>query len=226
MTAVPLVSLVHVTRAYRHARVTALHDVTITVGKGEYVAITGPSGCGKSTLLHILCGIEIPSTGSVLFAERCVQRHDEWIRLRARHVGLVFQAFNLLPTLTAIQNVEVPMFGVVRSRREREARSRYLIERVGLADRATHRPAELSGGEQQRVAVARSLANGPTLILADEPTGNLDSESARAILELLESCRRDDAATLVVATHDELVAERAERLVTLRDGRTVADGRL
>jgi putative ABC transport system ATP-binding protein len=151
-----------------------------------------------------------------------VYRHHDWVRLRARQVGLVFQACNLLPTLTAVQNVEVPMFGVVGNRREREARARYLIERVGLADRATHRSAELSGGEQQRVAVARSLANGPALILADEPTGNLDSDSAREILDLLESCRRDESATLVVATHDALVARRAGRLVAMRDGAIVA----
>lgn len=217
-------SLRDVTREYRGGRVTALRDVAFTLARGEYVAIMGPSGCGKSTLLHVLCGIEVPTGGTVVFDGRSAPRHDDWIRLRARFVGLVFQASNLLPTLTAAQNVEVPMFGLVRSRRDREARAQHLIGRVGLADRATHRPAELSGGQQQRVSVARALANSPILILADEPTGNLDSASALDILELLESCRREASATLVVATHDNSVAARADRVVTMRDGAITADG--
>ena len=225
MADTPLISLIDVTREYRDGRVTALRRVTLTLARGEYVAITGPSGCGKSTLLHVLCGIEVPTGGTVLFEGRSTPRHDDWIRLRARCVGLVFQASNLLPTLTAVQNVEIPMFGLVRSRTEREARARRLIARVGLTDRATHRPAEMSGGQQQRVAVARALANAPTLILADEPTGNLDSASALDILELLESWRREASATLIVATHDNTVAARADRLITMRDGVITADGR-
>ena len=224
MAADALVSAEQVTQTYHGDRVTALRGVTLTLNRGEYLAITGPSGCGKSTLLHVLCGIEVPTGGSVMFGGRRITRRSDWVRLRARQVGLVYQAFNLLPTLTAVENVEVPMFGVIASRREREARARDLIARVGLTDRAAHLPAELSGGEQQRVAVARSMANGPSLILADEPTGNLDSESANQVLELLESCRRDHAATLVVVSHDPAVANRADRVVMLRDGALVAGG--
>ena len=220
-----LVALTGVSRSYRDGRVRALDAVTLGIGAGTYVAVVGPSGCGKTTLLHMLCGIEEPSEGEVCFEGRSVNGRRQWTSARARHIGVVYQAFNLLPMLTAVENVELAMFGVVRSRRTRERRAFGLLERVGLAARAQHRPAELSGGEQQRVAIARSLANHPRLLLADEPTGNLDSKSAAEVFALLEACRRQEAAALVVATHDPDVARRAERIIAMKDGRIVADRR-
>jgi ABC-type lipoprotein export system ATPase subunit len=221
----PVLAVAGVTKTFRGGRVTALHGITLDVAPGEYVAVMGPSGCGKSTLLHVLCGIEVPDSGSVTFNGRTNPTHREWVGYRARHIGLVFQAGHLLPTLTAVQNIEVPMFGQIRSRPEREQRARLLLERVGLTDRSAHRPSALSGGEQQRVALARSLANAPLAVLADEPTGNLDSASARDVLDLLDACRRETAATIVVATHDSAVAARAARTVVLADGAVVDDRR-
>jgi len=221
----PLLSLAGVTKTFCGGRVTALREVTLEFARGEYVAVMGPSGCGKSTLLHVLCGIEVPDRGTVAFDGRTNPRHTEWVRLRARCIGLVFQAGHLLPTLTAAQNIEVPMFGVIGNRLEREGRARQLLERVALTDRATHRPAALSGGQQQRVALARSLANSPLLVLADEPTGNLDSSSARDVLDLLDACRCDSGATVIVATHDAAVAARTGRKVMLLDGAVVDDRR-
>jgi putative ABC transport system ATP-binding protein len=224
--AFPLLSLAGVTKTFCGGRVTALRDVTLEFARGEYVAIMGPSGCGKSTLLHVLCGIEVPDSGVVTFDGCTSPRHTEWIRLRARHIGLVFQAGHLLPTLTAAQNIEVPMFGVIGNRLERERRAVRLLARVALTDRASHRPSALSGGQQQRVALARSLANSPLLVLADEPTGNLDSASARDVLDLLDACRSDSGATVIVATHDAAVAARTARTVMLLDGAVVDDRRV
>jgi predicted ABC-type transport system involved in lysophospholipase L1 biosynthesis ATPase subunit len=201
----------------------ALDGVSLAVGRGDCVAIMGPSGSGKSTLLHVLCGLDRPTSGRVSFDGR-EPKPGEWDRLRAERIGFVFQAFHLLPTLTAAENVEVPMFGTGRSRREREERARELLRRVGLADRATHLPRELSGGECQRVAIARSLANEPDVLLADEPTGNLDSKSSAEILDLLFDIHARDGATLVIVTHEAAIAERAGRIVHLLDGRVVSQG--
>jgi ABC-type lipoprotein export system ATPase subunit len=218
-----LLSLSAVSRSYRNGRVRALDDIAVRIGAGEYAAVTGPSGCGKTTLLHVFCGIEDPSAGEVCFDGRAIATRREWTAARATRIGIVCQQFNLLPTLTAVENVEIPMFGVLSPHRARERRALALLDSVGLAARACHRPAELSGGEQQRVAIARSLANRPVLILADEPTGNLDSQSTSDVLALLESCRRREGVTLVVATHDPSVAARADRVIAMKDGRIVAD---
>jgi len=212
-----------VSRWYADGRVKALSGVSLEIARGQCVAIQGPSGSGKSTLLHLLCGLDSPTSGCVLFGGRQPGSVGAWARLRAEHIGFVFQAPNLLPTLTAAENVEVPMFAVGRPRREREGRAHELLRRVGLADRATHRPAELSGGERQRVAIARALANEPDVVLADEPTGNLDSVTSAAILDLLLELRAQDGTTLVMVTHDPDVAARAERVVRLFDGRVTSD---
>jgi ABC-type lipoprotein export system ATPase subunit len=214
-----LVALERVTRRYDDGRVTALLDVTLRVGSGEFIAIIGPSGSGKSTLLHLACGLDRPTAGRVVFEGVVPASGRAWARLRAERVGIVFQAFNLLPTLTAAENVEVPMFGIQASARARRARALDLLARVGLDGRTQHRPGELSGGERQRLAIARCLANGPRLILADEPTGNLDTQTSAEILDLLEEVHRREAAALVVVTHEPAIAARAHRVVRLIDGR-------
>lgn len=220
-----LVRLRNVSRNYSDGSVTALDGLSLTIEKGEYLALTGPSGSGKSTLLHVICGLDHPTIGEVEFEERHPASPHQWSRLRSRRIGLVFQSFNLLPTLTARENVEVPMFGVCGRSRERAAQSLALLERVGLAHRLHHRPGQLSGGERQRLAIARALANAPDLLLADEPTGNLDSKNARSILDLLEELRRERGVTLVIVTHDAEIASRARRVVRLLDGRLHSDTR-
>jgi putative ABC transport system ATP-binding protein len=219
----PIVALEHVSRGYDGGRIIALRDVTLAVRRGEFVAVVGPSGSGKSTLLHLLCGLDRPTAGRVLFRGTEPASPVAWTKVRARHVGFVFQAFHLFPTLTALENVEIPMFGVVADRAARRRRARELLCRVGLGRRLEHRPAELSGGERQRVAIARSLANSPLLIGADEPTGNLDSRASEEVLDLLEDIQRRDGTVLILATHNREVASRAGRLVELGDGRVVSD---
>jgi ABC-type lipoprotein export system ATPase subunit len=202
--------------------VSAVHGLNLDVRPGEFVAISGPSGCGKSTLLHILGGLDPDFTGTVLVDGQDVRALPDPAAFRAGTVGFVFQSFHLLPTLTAQENVEIPMFESGRPRAERRRRAGELLAKVGLAARAKHLPGELSGGERQRVALARSLANVPRLLLADEPTGNLDSTSARVILDLLLEIHRSSEITVVLVTHDAGVAATAQRRVTMLDGRVVA----
>jgi putative ABC transport system ATP-binding protein len=218
-----IAALEHVSRGYDGGRIVALRDVTLAVEPGEFIALTGPSGSGKSTLLHLLCGLDRPTAGRVLFRGAPPASPVEWTKIRARHIGFVFQAFHLFPTLTALENVEIPMFGVVTDSAARRRRARDLLCRVGLGGRLGHRPAELSGGERQRVAIARSLANSPLLIGADEPTGNLDSGASAEVLDLLQEIHRRDGASLVLATHNREVAARAGRQIELGDGRIVSD---
>ena len=203
----------------------ALRGVDLTVSRGEFVAVMGPSGCGKTTFLNLIGGIDVPSRGSVWVdgVELTRLSDDALADLRRDRLGYVFQFYNLIPTLTARENVETPMHFGGRSKSDRRARAAALLSRVGLADRADHKPAELSGGEQQRVAIARALANDPALVLLDEPTGDLDSATGREILSLLQQLNRDEKVTLVVATHDAAVAERCSRVVRLRDGRVESD---
>jgi putative ABC transport system ATP-binding protein len=198
----------------------ALRGVSLAIEPGEYVAIAGPSGSGKSTLLHILGGIDAPSSGTIALEGRRLDRltDRELTRLRLTRIGCVFQRFHLLPVLTAGENVELPMAEAGVGRAERQARVRELLEYVGLADRAVHRATQLSGGEMQRVAIARALANRPALLLADEPTGELDHDTGEEILGLFRRINRD-GATLVVVTHDERLAAQASRLIHMQDGR-------
>jgi putative ABC transport system ATP-binding protein len=200
--------------------VQALRGVSLMVDSGEYVAIAGPSGSGKSTLLHLLGGIDTPSAGSVsIEGKRLDLLPDrELTRLRLTRLGFVFQRFHLLPVLTALENVELPMAEAGLRTGERRARARELLDYVGLGDRAEHRATQLSGGEMQRVAIARALANRPALVLADEPTGELDNDTGREILELFRRINRD-GATLVVVTHDERLAAAAGRVIHMQDGR-------
>jgi putative ABC transport system ATP-binding protein len=207
-------------RVYPDGDVHALRGVSIHVARGESVAITGPSGCGKSTLLHLLGGLDRPTRGEVFFEGKRLDTLD-LDAFRARQVGFVFQSFHLLPTLSAVENVQVPMFEGAWARSERAPRAERLLEEVGLAHRRNHLPNKLSVGERQRVAIARALANNPILLLADEPTGNLDSTSQSEILELLARLRRERSLTMVLVTHSHEVAAAADRVVKFRDGSVV-----
>lgn len=200
----------------------ALKRVSLDIQEGEHVAIVGPSGSGKSTLLHILGCLDRPSSGSYHFEGQEVSALDETelSRLRGYHIGFVFQFFHLLSRLTALRNVEVPMLFAGIEREERRELAKRALEAVGLGHRLDHRPEQLSGGERQRVAIARSVVMGPKLLLADEPTGNLDRSSAKEVMELLEAMNAE-GLTLIVVTHDTAVAERARRIVRMDDGELV-----
>ena len=204
--------------------VTALHNVSLRIASGEYMGVVGPSGCGKSTLLHVLGVVDVPTKGEVLFQDREVGSLSDAdrSRLRLREIGFVFQRFFLLPMLTAWENVELPQAEAGSGRAERRERTRKLLEYVGLAARASHRPSELSGGEMQRVAIARALANRPRLLLADEPTGELDAATGDQIISLIDRLHAEGMA-VVVATHDPVIAGRAHRLLRMRDGQIVEE---
>jgi putative ABC transport system ATP-binding protein len=201
------------------ANVHILKDVDLHIGKGDAVGLVGPSGSGKSTLLMVMAGLERPDTGSVIIAGQDLNSLDEdaLARFRGRHIGIVFQSFHLIPTMTALENVEVPLelAGVANA----QARARRELEAVGLGERLAHYPAELSGGEQQRVAIARARATDPAILMADEPTGNLDETTGRQIIELLFAGARARGTTLVLVTHDAALAQRCDRIVRLRSGR-------
>jgi ABC-type lipoprotein export system ATPase subunit len=215
----------NVCRVYPRGFVTALHKITFAIRAGEHTSITGPSGSGKSTLLYLAGGLDRPTSGRVLFDGWEPKTSVQWAKLRARRIGFVFQSFQLIGGLTAAENVEIAMFGVVPSERDRRKRVAELLDRVRLAHRREHRVSDLSGGESQRVAIARALANSPDLILADEPTGNLDSRNAGEICELLSDLRRQENVALLVVTHDPDVAQQAGRVIRLLDGQVVADVR-
>lgn len=218
-----IVDLHEVWRSFDDATVVALRGVTFSVHPGEFVAIVGPSGCGKSTLLNLVGALDVPTSGTVRLDGTDLAATSDLASLRAHTVGFVFQSFNLLPTLTALENVQMPMFEMPWSRARRLDRAASLLESLGLGHRLHSRPATLSGGERQRVAIARSLANEPKLLLADEPTGNLDSESARQVMDLIEGVHRSRALTLIVVTHDPVVADRAPRQLQMLDGRLAGD---
>jgi ABC-type lipoprotein export system ATPase subunit len=210
-----------VRKSFEHGRIVALAGMDLAVDVGEFVAIVGPSGCGKSTLLHLLAALDLPDSGSIRVAEHDLGEHRALSHYRARHVGMVFQLHNLLPSLTASENVQLPMFELGLGARERRERAEQLLGLVGLTGREASRPPQLSGGERQRVAIARALANEPPILLADEPTGSLDSESGRLVLELLDELRKSRSLTLVLVTHDPAVAARADRIVHMLDGRAL-----
>jgi putative ABC transport system ATP-binding protein len=212
----------NVGRTYSDGEVTALAGVNAEIRQGEYVAIMGPSGSGKSTLLNLLGTLDRPSSGELYFEGEPLSRLRDLDGFRARKIGFVFQSFYLLPTLTAVENVQIPMFETKLPAGERAKKAKALLESVGMGHRINHLPTQLSVGERQRVAIARSLANDPPLLLADEPTGNLDSRSGNDVLDLFDQLHREHGKTLIVITHSEEVAERAERIIWIRDGRVVA----
>ena len=218
----PLLDLKGITKEYKLGRtiVRALRGLDLEIDRGEVVAIMGPSGSGKSTLMHILGALDTPTGGSAAIDGRDLLQLKErqLVTLRGERVGFVFQTFNLIQTLSAQRNVELPMIFQGTPSSERHRRALQLLEKVGLGDRVRHKPSELSGGERQRVAIARALANDPEIILADEPTGNLDTETGRPILALLKELSVRDRKTVILVTHDPEAAAIADRIVTLRDG--------
>ncbi|OGD14365.1 MAG: hypothetical protein A2V76_02105 [Candidatus Aminicenantes bacterium RBG_16_63_14] len=226
MNAPPIIQTRSLAKTYLigDVRVAALEDVTLAVAEGRFIAVTGASGSGKSTLLNLLGGLDTPSAGTIEVDGALVSamNREALARYRRFGAGMIFQSFNLVPARTALENVELPLVFSNVDKKERKRRAAELLEKVGLAHRANHRPSQLSGGEQQRVAVARALANGPRLLLADEPTGNLDSRTSREIVGLLAELNRGRRLTVVMVSHEEsLVREYAHDVVRLRDGRIV-----
>jgi ABC-type lipoprotein export system ATPase subunit len=221
----PVLKARQLTKSYDGGRIQALRGVDLHVGAGEFLAISGPSGSGKSTLLHLLGGLDSPSSGEVFYKGSSLSAPFDLDRYRAQRIGFVFQAFHLLPTLTALENVQIPMFEVGLSGRQREEKATLLLQETGLGERLHHYPNELSAGERQRVAIARSLANDPEILFADEPTGNLDSENSARILAQLAAIQVKRNMTLVIVTHEEGVARRAHRNVRLCDGRVALEAR-
>lgn len=223
----PIFQAINVTKIYRSGqlRVEALRDINLEVMPGEMVAIMGPSGCGKTTLLNCLAGLDTIDAGDIFIQGDNLRdlTDNQRTAYRARHMGFVFQDFNLLPMLSAVENVELPMLVSKTPAKQARKRAMELLERVGLVDRARHRPAELSGGQRQRVTIARALTNDPAIVWADEPTGNLDSEAADDVMELLCRFNRDFGQTLVVVTHALEVGKRANRIIRMRDGNIVGD---
>jgi putative ABC transport system ATP-binding protein len=219
----PLVQTENLSKVYPDGQVNALVDITLTIPGGQYVVVMGRSGCGKSTLLNLLGGLDRPTSGEVLWEGKPLSQSPDLARFRACKVGFIFQSFLLLPTLTAAENVQMPMFEGPLRAAARAKRSRELLDLVGLGPRANHVPNQLSVGERQRVAIARALANEPVALLADEPTGNLDSRTAAGILDLFDQLHRAMHLTLIVVTHSTDLAQRAERTVQLQDGRVVQD---
>jgi putative ABC transport system ATP-binding protein len=218
-----LVSADRLSKSFDDGEIRALDCASLSIEAGEFVALMGPSGSGKSSLLQAIGALEQPDEGELRFRGLAYTDMPDLAQFRARRLGFVFQSFHLLPTLTAVENVQVPMFEMPWSRRERVERAEALLAAVGVAHRSAKRPAQLSGGERQRVAIARALANDPELILADEPTGSLDSRSAAQVLDLLRSLHASRGLTVLMVTHDPAVAARADRVVWMRDGRVVAD---
>jgi len=213
----------HLSKLYPDGQVHALEDVSINVRRGEYVAIMGPSGSGKSTLLNLLGALDRPSAGEIYFDGQPLSKIGRLDRLRAQKFGFVFQSFHLLPILTAVENVQVPMFEGTLSASARVRKAKELLDLVGMGYRAGHMPQKLSVGERQRVAIARSLANDPMVLLADEPTGNLDSVAAEGIFQLFAHLHQEQGMTIVLITHDEEFGLRAQRTVRMQDGRVSSD---
>jgi putative ABC transport system ATP-binding protein len=219
----PAIRVRNARKSFDDGRIVALNGMDLDVAEGEFVAIVGPSGCGKSTLLHLVAALDVPDEGSIQVAGHTLASGHDLSHYRSRHVGMVFQLHNLLPSLSAEENVQVPMMELGLSRRERRQKARDLLASVGLSGRERNRPPELSGGERQRVALARALANDPPILLADEPTGSLDSDAGARVLSLLEELRRSRGLTILLVTHDESIAARADRIVEMLDGRLARD---
>jgi putative ABC transport system ATP-binding protein len=225
----PVVELRQVSKIYKmdEVEVKALDGIDMKVEKGDFVAIIGPSGSGKSTLLHMIGLLDRPTIGKVFLDGIDISKlnDNELARLRGNKIGFVFQFFNLYPILTALENIELPMMINEKNKTERRKRALELLKIVGLEKRAEHLPSQLSGGERQRVAIARALANNPSLILADEPTGNLDSKAGKEIIELLDKLQEEEEKTIIMVTHDVNIAKYAERLIYLKDGKIIKEVR-
>ena len=227
----PQLEVRNLRKSYDDGRIEALRGVDLAISAGEYVTITGPSGSGKSTLLQLLGGLDTPTSGEVRFQDEVLGKAIDLDTYRSRQVGFIFQAFYLLPTLRAIENVQVPMLAVSEHSKDRAKRAELLLREMGLDHRLNQYPNELSAGERQRVAIARALANDPAILLADEPTGNLDSVNSARIMEILTSIQKQRGMTLIVVTHEDEIARAAPRHIRIRDGvregvrNDAADGR-
>ena len=218
-----LISLNNVSKFYNGRQITALSKINLTIAHGEFITVIGPSGSGKSTLLNMMSGLDSPSEGAVFFKGQKIESNKTWTDLRSKNIGFVFQKFNLLPTFTALENVEIPMFGIIDNPKLRRSKAKTLLRKLGLENRMHHYQNELSGGEQQRVAIARSLANDPDIIFADEPTGNLDSKSSKSIIELLTEIHLQQNMALVIVTHDKKISKMSNRIIKILDGRIVSE---
>ncbi len=221
-----MIQIENVSREYGDGKVVyALDHVSLQIGQGERVAVMGPSGSGKSTLLNLICGLDEPSSGEVKIdgVNIASLNDDARTRLRREKIGMIFQTFNLLPTLTASENVALPLRLNGSSRKEADSRAKMMLDKVGLGARATHRPDEMSGGERQRIAIARALIFQPPVLLADEPTGNLDSKTGEEILALLDDLHREFKTTILMVTHNDEAARHCDRVIRLRDGKVVTD---
>ena len=222
-SAAPAIEVVGLVKSFEKGLIVAIDGADISIAEGEFVAIMGPSGCGKSTLLHLIAALDKPDSGTIRINGTGLMSRNNLSRFRSHEVGLIFQLDNLLPTLSASENVQMPMFELGISAKERRKRAEHLLAMVGLAGKEKQRPTDLSGGERQRVAIARALANEPSILLADEPTGRLDSESGGRVLDLLDELREKRGLTIVIVTHDSDVAKRASRIVRMLDGRVIRE---
>ena len=219
----PLLEVRNLCKSYDEGRIEALRGVDLSIAAGEYLAISGPSGSGKSTLLHLLGGLDIPTSGQVLFRNQPLGTAVDLDDYRAHQVGFIFQAFYLLPTLSALENVQAPMLALSQNANHRAQRAEALLHEMGLDNRLHQYPNELSAGERQRVAIARALANQPSILMADEPTGNLDSVNSARIMEMLIGIQKKRGMTLIVITHENEIADSAPRHIRMRDGLRVGD---
>jgi putative ABC transport system ATP-binding protein len=220
----PILSARNLSLHFDHGRTRALDGMDLDIAEGEFVAITGPSGCGKSSLLNLIGALDTPSSGELFYRGSPYSGIRDLSLFRRENIGFVFQSFHLIPTLTAIDNVLVPTIGRTVHGKETGARAKELLQQMGLKERLDHYPAGLSGGERQRVAIARALINEPAVILADEPTGSLDSANAEHVLEMIDSVRREKSLTVIMVTHDPNVSSRADRIVRMRDGKAETAG--
>ena len=222
-----IIETIHLTRVYNPETIPvyAVNDVSLQIAEGEFTALVGPSGSGKTTLLNLIGGLDNPTEGSIRISgvDITTMPENKLIDFRLQHIGFVFQSYNLIPVLTAAENVELVMLLQQKTKKERELRTKELLDEVGLADKMHCRPSELSGGQQQRVAVARALASKPRFILADEPTANLDSKSAENLLDIMERLNKEEQVTFIFSTHDPRVIEKGKRVITLVDGKIVSD---
>jgi len=223
MNDVDTIVISNLVKTYEEGKIQALRGIDLRVKKGEFLAVMGPSGCGKSTLLSLIGALEPPTYGKIIVEGTPLDEVKDLDRFRLLSVGFIFQAFFLLPILTATENIQITMFDTIASPLQRRKRAEELLRLVGLEDRMNQLPTKLSGGERQRVAIARSLANDPRIILADEPTGNLDSKTSESIIALLKRINQERGTTLLVVTHDSHVASNAHRIVRLFDGKIVVD---
>ncbi len=216
-----LILLKNISKFYNGHQIKALSNINLSFAQGDFISIVGPSGSGKSTLLNIMSGLDKPTSGDIFFKGDKINNSNAWTIIRSRNIGFIFQKFNLLPTFTALENVEIPMFGVVNDSKQRRSRAIELLVQMGLKNRLHHYQSELSSGEQQRVAIARSLANHPELIFADEPTGNLDSKTSESIIKLLKNIHLKYNRTLVIVTHNKEIAKLSNRIINILDGKII-----